>query len=299
MNRVAVRWSVDVELSFAQALYVVALGEQAVDPTVKTVLAQSVQTINDRLLTQSLDLASFWETLRSSAQCGSTVLASIPDSLDSAGCSELMIENAQRQVATLLADSRQDLEEALPQLAAQIELRYRPLRDRWETCGFGLLRTLAKGFWGGNYAAEPDATDPIPLVMIQPIRGGDGGVDAGAGRVWMEAMLTDVDPEVPEVLRLAFLAHLLLVMRALNFDHLSQEMRRAYRLAIMVQCLDVGGEFDLIRSGDLPISRAMDLWRIGDASEVDTVACWWKDTGRADDPWPIKVQRLSNELAIA
>ena len=64
MNRVAVRWSVDVELSFAQALYVVALGEATVDPTVKTVLTQSVQTINDRLLTHSLDLASFWETLR-------------------------------------------------------------------------------------------------------------------------------------------------------------------------------------------------------------------------------------------
>lgn len=299
MNRVAVRWSVDVELSFAQALYVVALGEATVDPTVKTVLTQSVQTINDRLLTHSLDLASFWETLRSSAQCGSEVLASIPDSLDAAGCSELMIENAQRQVATLLADSRQDMEQAFPQLAAQIELRYRPLRDRWETCGFGLLRTLAKGFWGGNFAAEPDVKNQIPLVMIQPIRGGDGGVDAEAGRVWMEAMLTDVDPEVPEILRLAFFNHLLLVMRTLNFDHLSKEMRHAYRLAIMVQCLEVGGEFDLIRSGDLPIGRVMELWRIGDTSEVGAVVSWWEEMSSADDPWPIRVQRLSAELAAA
>ena len=297
MNRAALRWSVDVELSFAQSIYVVALGERSVEPTLRSMLKGTVQTVNDRLLTHSLECGRFWEGLRSSAQGGKTVLASIPESLRGAGCSELMLESVERQVASLLTGGRHDFDQAFPQLAAQIELRFRPLRDRWETCGFGLLHMLTKGFWGGSVLTVQDAQPSIPLVMIQPVRGGDGGADPQTGRVWMEAMLTDVDPAVPEVLRLAFLIHLLRVSQALDFDDLSPEMRKVYRLALMTQCLEVGREFDLVRDAELPVERAIELWRLGDSLLVGTVLNWWEAESDAEDPWPIKVQRLSAALA--
>ena len=53
------------------------------------------------------------------------------------------VGGVQRRISGLLTDARHDLNE-YPRLSEQIDLRSCPLRDRWETCGYGLVRRIER-----------------------------------------------------------------------------------------------------------------------------------------------------------
>lgn len=279
MSRASFLWNTDVDLGLSQLLYVVASGEKSVDPASEDLLANPVRRISECLLNAAVDIGQFWRQLRENTSKSGNLLTSPGPALVHAGCSELLLEGVQRRISGLLTDARHDFNELHPRLSEQIDLRSRPLRDRWETCGYGLVRRIERRFWGDEGSAESWGTGQIQLTMIQPARGGDGGADLSAKKVWMEAVLTDVDLHIPEVLRLTWLVTSLLMERSLESLDLSEDSRKAYRLALLILVLNVAVEFDLI-SGELPpVSHAMKVWRVGHQDKADTLATWWDEYG--------------------
>lgn len=297
MNRTTLQWISNTPLSFAQSLYVIASGEPSIDPGIAGLLESAVQKVNQRLLTEAVDVAGFWSAFREEMVRENSAKVATCNALKTAGCSEMLVDTFGRPVIGMIGDAETDFSANLPRLDEQIDLRCRPLRDRWDTCGFGLLRIFEKRFWGAGMPPQDWWVERLPVVMIQPCRGGDGGMDTIYPKVWMEAMLTDVDPEVPEVLRLAWWICRLAVDRTLSKVTSDPSLHYAYRLSTLPLLLESAREVDLVRSSQIPIKQAMTLWRVGEQGDDDVLSRWWNEEGQEESPWPKKVKALQFNLA--
>ena len=95
---------------------------------------------------------------------------------------------------------------------AELELRAGPLRELWRARGPGFLHQLLKQ--AGSAVAALPACSEIPCVGLLPLRGGDGYASPRHGGIAIEWLLTNVDDQLPEVLRLAHLVTQLVISSA-------------------------------------------------------------------------------------
>jgi hypothetical protein len=186
-----------------------------------------------------------------------------------------------------------EFQRRFPKLGEQLELRGRPLRERWDTVGAGLLVDVQRQLWGD---CPPDRWWPSKTegLLVQPMRGGDGGCEPTASRFWIEAMLTDVDPQVPEVLRVAWLISCLAIDHHLaDADPL---LKHAWSLAAVPLVLTAGRQLEVIRGDELPAGSAAQLWQLGDATVADKVDSWWHKNRSSPSPLPVAVKELEQLL---
>ncbi|MEM8671115.1 MAG: hypothetical protein AAGG48_26550 [Planctomycetota bacterium] len=281
-------------MSAAHAAHVVAIGAAFADPKTEQLLVDPVTEINNRLVSTTLDVALFWQQyLREvmidtelSTACGNALLAS--------GCSELQVDQVAGAIRSRLVDARGLFLKKYPKLVEQLQLRAQPLRNQWDTYGPGLLREVGRQIWGDK---PPDRWTPskIEALLVQPIRGGDGGYDAEQKRIWVEAMLTDADPTVPEVLRVAWLMTRLTIddyIRNENDDALAG----SWSLVSVPLVLAAGLELGVVPTPELPIEIAMRLWHFSDAKTADKLTDWWKQHGESSLPLPAALKILDESL---
>lgn len=292
---VTVRWITDPELSAVQAAYIVATGAPCVDEKTLQRLVGPVTGINTRLISSSIDVREFWQRYRWESVDDNDSNRACTVALLAAGCSEFQIEQTSKAISSLLSECRSSFKGRFPKLGEQLELRARPLKERWETVGPGLLRDIQRQVWGERPPSEwwPTRTEGL---LIQPIRGGDGGYVASAGIFWIEAMLTDVDPKVPEVLRVAWLMTQLAIeahVREKSGDH---SLARVWSLASVPLVLTAARDLEVIRGESLPIKGAIELWNLGDEAISDKLEFWWQQTLAAKTPLPIALKEFDRLL---
>ena len=294
-TKVQIRWSVDSDLSCMHANYVVAAGAHCTDPKTEQALSKPVTEINQRLLGQSLDIAEFWNQLQLETLSGNKRAVEL--ALANSGCSELQLESIASAIQKRLSDTRQLFKKRFPRLDEQLELRGRPLRQMWDTCGPGLLAKIASLIWE---TSPPEQWWPkkVDGVLVQPVRGGDGGIEPNANRFWIEAMLTDANPDVPEVLRVAFLVTQLALESHLR-EKSSERSSLPWTIALVPIVLAAGKHLDVIRSSELPIHEAVDAWRVCDPTTADTLAAWWPKWHGTNNPIPVGLKQLAHSIAEA
>ncbi|MCH1440784.1 MAG: hypothetical protein L7W43_14070, partial [Rubripirellula sp.] len=269
-----IQWVAHPELSAAHAAYLVATRAPCNDPKTEQTLIQPVTEANNRLFSASVDVGQFWQQyllqvlsdVPMEQACGVALLA--------AGANEMQVEQTSKAVANRLGDARLAFTNRYPKLAEQLDLRARPLRERWETYGPGLLNQVGKQIWGDRPPADwwmPQVT----ALMVQPMRGGDGGYDASGARLWLEAMLTDVDPRVPEVLRVAWLVTSMAIDNYARGTSGELSLMRPWSLVSVPLVLNAGRELELLRGEELPMNEAMKLWHFADEEVAATVSQWW------------------------
>lgn len=108
---------------------------------------------------------------------------------------EERVEGLAYELESILASGA----ELFPKLESELELRIRPLRDQWESCGPGLFREACRRL---------QITAPIlqaTVFPVYPVLGGGGGLQGDGSGVWIEAVLTNPYPQLPEFVRLAWL----------------------------------------------------------------------------------------------
>ncbi|MEX0824723.1 MAG: hypothetical protein WD119_01075 [Pirellulaceae bacterium] len=288
-----IRWTYSVSLSVLRAAASVAFHEPVISPPLESSLSPSVAAINNRLALDELDLARFWQELVASGldeiddreRCESALLA--------AGCSPLASDTLASAVSRYLTDIRLAHSEEFPKLADQLPLRGRPIRERWEERGAGLLRQI--GARTHSQLLPTRAT----VCLIQPVRGGDGGVDVQRESVWMEAVLTNVEPNIPETLRLGWLlARLGMTHENANRLIAADNLPRVASCALVPVVLAAGQELELIPPGPLPIAAALQTWRMeADASTEAVLRNWWEQLSEGGTPFPVAIKALDRMLA--
>jgi hypothetical protein len=104
----------------------------------------------------------------------------------------------------LLLDATNRLEQLRPNLVDELTHRQRPLHEQWLARGPGFIRQLER-----NWLAQPLPIPQMQLICLLPVRGGFGEIHPRQQVISWEAVLTNIDEQVPELARLAFLiAHL-------------------------------------------------------------------------------------------
>ncbi len=290
-----IQWVSHPELSAAHAAYVVATGAKCIDEKTEEFLVQPVTEVNNRLLASSIDVSQFWRQYLLQIMSDLSMDRACSIALLSAGGNEMQVEQTSKAIANRLGDARLNFMSRFPKLSEQLDLRARPLRERWETFGPGLLSEIGKQVWG-SIPPNDWWQSPVTALTVQPIRGGDGGCDAMQSRIWFEAMLTDVDPRVPEVLRVAWL-----VTRVAIESHARQSsgdlrLMVPWSLVSVPLVLSAAAQLELISADSLPVSKAMEMWQFGDARTAKTVSQWWIEQQQDNGPLPAKLRQLEERL---
>lgn len=294
-GRVNVLWKVSSELSAAHAARIVASGAKCTDPQTESLLVEPVAQINTRLINDSIDIAEFWRSYLSEVAAGNSIDRASATSLIQAGCNELQLDSTSGAVAKQLAEAKSLFNGRFPKLQEQLGLRGRPLRDRWDTFGPGCLREIERLVWRSSPPGDwwpPRVTG----FLVQPIRGGDGDWDGPGGRFWMEAMLTDADPIVPEVLRVAWLVCSVAIENHCRSRSGETNLMSAWKLASVPIALQAGRAVELVAADSLPIDRAMAQWHVASESVADVLSQWWNDWQSSQTALPVALRQLSQQL---
>jgi hypothetical protein len=136
-----------------------------------------------------------------------------------------------------------------PDLQQQLVWRTGPLREQWEARGPGLMRRISHL----SNASLP--SDIVPeVLLVQPTVGGAGCLLVDDRRLLFEAMLANPLPELPEVLRLAWLLCQLLTR------HRSPIAPPVASLAWIPAVLEAGQEVELCRCDEASLQSAIRHW---------------------------------------
>lgn len=202
-------------------------------------------------------------------------------------------------------------------MAEQLRLRYAPLKQAYEAFGPGIIRSIGNRIWNGS---PPKDWWPSKVTVhaVQPICLGAAGRSSSQTTLWIEAVLTDISPFVPEWLRLV---HQLTEMaidthtrtHASNSSgahnqstsNNSNAIELPWSMALVPLILDEAKDRGLVPGADIPLAAALDLWQVKGTKRHDlesftsVLGSWWAKIGSQAQAFPIALKQLSSQLAEA
>jgi hypothetical protein len=203
-------------------------------------------------------------------------------------------ESLAELTAGLLTGCEQAYFRAFPNLANELELRSRPLRELWDVGGPGLL------VGAGRRTDRRLIVDEATVVLVQPFSGGGGTSHAPYNLVTIEAVLANSLPQLPETVRLAWL------LSTLNADLPDfVELLKAgtaatvMQLALLPAVLEAAADVDAVRPKDSLLAEAADAWNVPRPAGEQTIAVvekWWKFRQANQAPWNIALTALEHLL---
>ena len=94
---------------------------------------------------------------------------------------------------------------AFPRLETELATRQSPLKMQWDARGPGMLNTIRKSLTAGGHDV---VNRPVDMWLVQPWSGGRAllfpNLVPDRTTILFEAVITDVIPELPEVVRMAW-----------------------------------------------------------------------------------------------
>lgn len=186
------------------------------------------------------------------------------------------------------------LRETIPGLADQLVQRLQPLFTQWRARGPGIVHQVSK-------MVEPGILVPQALVVgVLPVTGGAARPLLHYNLVHMEAVLADVDDQLPEVLRLAW-AVLQLNVDIPKYSEMIHRDRLSLvaGLALVPITLAVGEYVELTRLDEATLNRAINSWcdGLGAGDDAAAVVLDWWGTFLEDRPsWSVAVTALDRML---
>jgi len=202
--------------------------------------------------------------------------------------------SAKSRLAGHIAGLEAALLRVQPDVADELAVRGRPLREQWEARGPGLLIALGRL---SDPAVVPESAE---VVLVSPYVGGHGTAHARNNRVVYEAVLTNPQAKIPEVVRLAWL------VAQLNYDLPSFADRVSpYRLAVLAPlatlpaALAAGETVELTRLDEQHVQLALETWHLEAAQREHTASVllqWWSAVQSGNDSWPVALAALDAML---
>lgn len=182
--------------------------------------------------------------------------------------------------------------------SGELSLRASPLRDAWEARGRGMLLSLKRNVLGG-LDTENWPSVVVTIVPRLPSGGAGGEIDPAKGIVYINAVLANPLPQLPEVVRLAWMvAHVAI--------ETAPSQRATHALALVPAILESAADVELARCDRPTISLALDAWNVDHGLPVDgehlaeVVWQWWSDTSAGAQqsdasprPWAQRVAELA------
>jgi hypothetical protein len=198
------------------------------------------------------------------------------------------------RVAGAVADLEAAVARSQPQMAEELSARVRPIREQWDARGPGMLFEIAR------------LTDPLvvphaaEVALVSPVVGGYGAAHPTQNRVTLEAVLFNPLPQLPEVVRLAWLvSQLNSDLPALTDVLPAGRSLAGMKLAMVAPVLAAAEAVELARCDEAAIAGALRGWRTqGSASQTAAkIWSWWQAWMEHPTRWPVAVAALEKMLA--
>jgi len=197
-------------------------------------------------------------------------------------------------LAGRIADVEAAVGRAIPDLVDQLVHRGRPLREQWEARGPGLLAAVAS--LSDLRLLVPSAD----VVLVHPALGGGGGAHLLTNSVRIEAVLTNNVPELPEVVRLAWLLAQLNCDLPLFSDGLRPDrLPQLAQLAMVPIVLKAAERVELAELNEASIRRAVDAWHLEKSANMDLTSVlivWWETFRESKPSWNVALAALDRML---
>jgi len=190
--------------------------------------------------------------------------------------------------AVMEVDSAQRI--ALPNLAHELPLRERPLREQWEARGPGLLYHVAQ------LTEEDLLLDRCDVLLIHPALGGGGEAHLASNSVRLEAVLANPVAELPEIVRLAwFIAQLKLDLPLYSEAIHADRLPHLAGFAMLPAVLAAAEAVELARFMPQTMRQAVIAWRLFEPLGLDGAALaseWWETYQETRPPFRIALAAL-------
>lgn len=177
-------------------------------------------------------------------------------------------------LAPVLGTVRRTYDVARPALDDDLALRGGPLSEQWQARGAGLLLAVRR------LTERELLPDEARVVLVEPVLGGGGAAFSPYNVVTFEALLANPIPQLPEVLRLAWLVAQLNLDLPRYADRLPRaRLSRAGELALVPLVLAAADDVELARLDRAMIEAAISTWRPPGADGVAVAATvdeWWQ-----------------------
>ncbi len=189
----------------------------------------------------------------------------------------------------------QAFDKAVAENDGQLALRGLPLRQAWETRGPGLVRGIVQ--WVDPQLLVEEAS----VTLVYPAMGGAGRAHSRYNAVTMEAMLADPVPEVPEVLRMAWLTTMLnLDLPKFQSVYSAARIIELTELAMLPVVLSAAESVELAACNPATVAKALTAWHVALLKKpdlADLVWRWWETFRDSRPSWNIAIAALDRMLA--
>lgn len=197
------------------------------------------------------------------------------------------------RLASLFRDLKRGFGQDFPDAAEKMRVRQDPLVQLWQAQGPGLL-------WGIGKQTSPDLlVQSAEVAVVQPIVSGAGLAHLASNRVQIEAVMTNENPALPEVLRLGWMLSQLDFERPVYSEHLNaHRLRLLAGLAMIPPTLIVAEDVGLAVYQPDTIQLAIAEWfrpaQVTPASGLaDVLIAWWDTYSAARPNWTTALTGLA------
>lgn len=282
-------WKPGLLNSALHAAAAIARGRILVDPALQAAMAEPAEALQQEVTSAGLQAGAFRRAL-----AGFATQADSPRQLVERAVTKVQgNERGQLLVAKLTAVVTgvvQAFNKCCPNAAEELRLRERPLREQWEARGNGLLRQIAR------MTDERLLAEAATVVLVQPALGGGGEAHLQQNAITFEAVLTNAEPQLPEVIRMAWLLAQLQCDLPIFADQVNaQRLPYVAAFALLPAVLQAAAHVELAEFSPAQIMRAIAAWHLPKVADLDTAAIvtdWWQ-TYEADKPsWPVALTAL-------
>lgn len=180
-----------------------------------------------------------------------------------------------------------------PELVDELAVRSRPLREQWEARGPGLLRAIERLVPPGFIAPQAE------LVLVSPVVGGHGRVHLFNNRLTIEAVLTNPNEDVPEILRIGWLLSQLNLDVPMFSEPISRvRLPQLASFATLPLVLAAADSVDLATLDEATLVRVLECWHLSlPSSDVaQKLLDWWQVCENSTTRWPVALSALDQML---
>jgi hypothetical protein len=268
----------------------IARGKTLVDPALQAALAEPAEALQQEVVASGLPPAAFRRALTGFATQFDAPRQLVERAIVKVQGSGQRGDLLVAKLTAVLTAVVQAFNKCCPNSAETLRLRERPLREQWEARGNGLLRQIAA------LTDERLLASEATVVLVQPALGGGGEAHLQQNAVSFEAVLTNPIPQLPEVVRLAWLLAQLQYDLPAFADHVNaQRLPHVAAFALLPAVLQAAANVELGEFSPEQIACAIEAWQLPKLPDIDAASLiqdWWQ-TYLSDRPtWPVALTAL-------
>jgi hypothetical protein len=266
------RWIPHLATSALHAAEASWRGETIVDPQLAAAVREPAAALSQQITSHFLPELRMWRNLAAFVPTFDTRRQAVKIAgLRSLGSP--LSDIAVAAIAGAVTDLERAVSNAFPDLAEELELRGRVLREQWEARGPGMMKRMQEQLPPDVILAASD------VLLVQPALGGDGKPHLVNNTVRMEAVLANPHPKLPESVRLAWLlSQLNLDIPKYSEDIHPDRLPHITAFAMLPVVLEAAHYVELVTFDRELLPLAIEAWRLRVPADVDgpeLIANWW------------------------